>query len=145
MSFAFRRFSEVALSGGLKWPAPAAGEPPTLFVSAVLIKDTWIPDPSRNYLSDIAAGDRPRPKVVVGSRALVDGAADCTDIIFPKVPNEGFTYQGIVLIRDTAVAESSDLLVFHDTGVGWPVVPNGGNVVIQVSDGPNKLFRVKQG
>lgn len=134
MSFAFHKFSEYALKSQFSWE--------TGFVGATLIRDTWAPDPSKVRLSDIPGTQRPRPKVQVLGRALVDGAADSFDIVIPKVPDEGFTYIGVVLFLDTAVDDTSNLLVFINAGSGWPLTPNGGNVLIRPDPGPNKLFRI---
>lgn len=134
MSFAFHRFSEYALKSQFSWEAG--------FVGATLMRDTYPPDPSKVYLADIPGTQRPRPKVQVLGRALIDGAAESFDIIFPKVPNEGFTYIGIILFMDTAIEDTSRLLVYIDSGTGWPLAPNSGNVVVQVDPGPDRLFRI---
>jgi hypothetical protein len=135
MSFAYHKFSEYALSGALNWTTGT-------FVSAALIADTHTPDPTDVFLSDIPSADRPRAKTVLGGRALVDGSADSFDITFAKVPNAGLNYIGIVLFLDTAIESTSKLLVFHDSGTGWPVTPNGGNITVQVDSGVNRLFRI---
>lgn len=134
MSFAFHRFSEYALKSQFSWEAG--------FVGAALMRDTYTPDPAPVYVADIPVTHRPRPKVQVLGRALIDGAADSFDVIFPKVPNEGFTYIGIILFIDTAIDDTSKLLVYINSGIGWPLAPNGGNVVVQVDAGPDKLFRI---
>lgn len=134
MSFAFHKFSEYALTSQFSWQAG--------FVGAALMRDTYPPDPSLVFLADIPASQRPRPKVQVLGRALLDGAADCFDIVIPKVPDEGFDYIGVVLFIDTALEDTSQLLTFINAGAGWPLTPNGGNVVIRPDPGPNKLFRI---
>jgi hypothetical protein len=134
MSFAFHQFSSLTLGRQFAWTEG--------FVAASLIRDTWAPDPAPVFLTDIPATHRPRPKVQVQGRALIDGAADCFDIAFPKVPDEGFNYIGAVLFTDTGVEDTSRLLVYVNAGTGWPLSPNGGNVIIRPDPGPNKLFRI---
>jgi hypothetical protein len=134
MSFAFHGLSNLTLTRQFAWTEG--------FVGASLIRDGWAADPSPVNLSDIPGTSRPRPKVQVQGRVLTDGAADCGDIVFAKVPDEGFTYIGVVLFMDTGIEDTSRLLVYLNAGTGWPVTPNGGNVVYIPDPGPNKLFRI---
>lgn len=135
MSFAFHYFSEEVLAGRIIWT--------TGFYGACLMKDTYTPSPEGvRYLADLNVTHRPQPIVQVLGRALVDGAADSFDIVFPRVPELGYTYKGIVIFQNTGVEASSKLLVYHDSGVGWPVTPNNGNIVVQVDDGADRLFRI---
>jgi hypothetical protein len=136
MSFAFHGFSQDCLEGQAAWVGGS------VYISAQLVKDTWSATPVARYLADIPIAHRPITRALLGGRLLADGAADCADIIFPKVPAAAFAYQGVVFFYDTGVEASSRLIIFHDEGDDWPVTPNGGNIVILPSDGPDRLFRI---
>jgi hypothetical protein len=135
VSFAFHGFSQDCLDGSADWVGGT-------YVSAQLIKDTWVATPAVRYLADIPAAHRPAAKVILTARVLVDGAADCADMIFPKVAAAAYTFKGVVFFQDTAVESSSRLIIYHDNGDLWPVTPNGGNIGFAPSDGVDRLFRV---
>lgn len=134
MSFAFHQFSDRALSGQIAWGGGVW--------SAVLIASSWTPDPTDVFVTDIDVSHRPRPALQIGGRTLVDGAADCFDFAFPRVPVTGHIYQGVVIFQDTAIPATSRLAIFHDSAPEWPVTPNGGNIVVQIDAGVNRLFRI---
>lgn len=133
MSFAYHGFSDMCLRGNFNWLSG--------YFSALLVTDAFDEDPTLVYASAIPADVRPRERIILTGRTITDGAAGCLDIVFPAVP-VGHTFHGIVVLKDTADLTTSPLVIFHNEGTGWPLDSNGGNIVVTVSTGADKLFRI---
>ena len=52
----------------------------------------------------------------------------------------GATITQLVLYNDTGAAGTSQLIFLYDTATNLPVVPNGGNIIIQWAGAPNYVF-----
>ena len=69
-----------------------------------------------------------------------NGVADAHDLYLTSVT--GATSDSMIIYKDSGVLTTSWLIAFIDTATGLPFIPNGGNLVIQWDNGPNKIFRI---
>jgi hypothetical protein len=93
-----------------------------------------------SVLSDIAAIGRVATSGALTSKTVTLGVADAADVTLSAVTGDSFEY--IILYKDTGVATTSRLIACIDTATGLPCTPNGGDVIIQFDDGPNKIFKL---
>lgn len=91
------------------------------------------------FLSDIPAAARVAT-ATLGSKTASDGVADAADLTFNNVT--GDQAEAVVLYKDTGVESTSQLIAYIDTATGLPVTPSGSDIVIQWSDGSNKIFKL---
>jgi len=111
-------------------------------IKATLVSDGYTPDLAADEFVSASIGaymlGTPQTlasKTVAG--AIFD-AADCTfvSIAAPAV------IAGVAIYQDTGSLLTSKLIAWIDTGTGLPMVADGGDVVIQWSGGPDKIFRL---
>ena len=48
----------------------------------------------------------------------------------------------MVIYQDTGDVNTSRLIAFIDTATGLPVTPNGGDIVVEWSNGAVKIFKL---
>jgi hypothetical protein len=87
------------------------------------------------------------PQTLTG-KTVTNGIADCDDVTFTAVPT-GAAIGAIIIYQASAVGGGADvaqsaqrLIVYEDTADNLPVTPNGGNIVLAVNNGTNKLFKL---
>lgn len=90
------------------------------------------------FLSAIAAGARIATSGNLANKTITDGVFDADDIQLNAV--SGAESEAIVIYKDTGVAGSSPLIAYIDTATGLPITPNGGDIVVQWSNGVSKIF-----
>ena len=72
---------------------------------------------------------------------VTDGIADALDVTFSNVAAGGNS-EALVIYKDTGVSATSPLIAFIDTATGLPVTPNNGDIIVQWSNGANKIFKL---
>jgi hypothetical protein len=96
---------------------------------------------SDDFLDDIAAGARVATSGNFTSKTSTAGVADAADVTLSTV--SGASVESIVIYDDTPASESAKYLIaFIDTATGLPVTPNGGDIIIQWDNGPNRIFKL---
>lgn len=75
----------------------------------------------------------------LASKSITLGIFDAADVTFPAV-TAGDTCEAVVIWKDTGVAGTSPLIAYIDTITGFPLLTNGGDVVIQWDSGAYKIF-----
>lgn len=97
-----------------------------------LMASKYVFDESIGYAIDLpdTVGD---PIEVAGAR-IADGWAQCDTLKFSQV--RGPEVGGIVLFRDS----DGKLIVFHDSIEAFPMIPNGGDIEIEILE-PG-IFRI---
>lgn len=68
------------------------------------------------------------------------GVVDANDLVFSSV--SGDTCEAILLWKDTGTPSTSPLIAYMDSGTGFPITPNGGDITASWSDGANKIFKL---
>lgn len=94
---------------------------------------------THDFIDDVPGG------AVVATQALASktataGVCDAANTTFSTV--SGDQSEGLVLNKNTGTPATSALIVYIDTATGLPVTPNGGDIVVQWSDGAYKIFRL---
>lgn len=124
---------EAFLAGSLSWSSSA--------IKACLVTEDYEPNLGADqYLADI-----PEPHVVATSDSLTGktvtaGVADAADVILPSV--SGNPCNAIVIYQDSGSRATSRLIAYIGTASGLPVTPNGTDITLKWSDGPDKIFRL---
>lgn len=97
----------------------------------VLATDDDLADIPNNVYCRVGAA------VTVTVSSIASGIVNVGNITFPTVP-AGDAIQGVALYDDTHATKA--LILFTDTETGFPITPNGTNIVVQIDTGANKLF-----
>ena len=108
----------------------------------VIIIDTDEYEPNLNQdtvLSDIPAAARVAA-LPLTNRTAVDGVADADDVVFPSLM--GPSIEAVVIYQNTGDESTSRLIAFIDNAQGFPFEPDGRDMIIRWSDGPNKIFKL---
>ncbi|MBO0676773.1 hypothetical protein JRC04_04775 [Mycolicibacterium sp. S2-37] len=102
--------------------------------------DDYTPNSATHqYLSDIPIGARVATSSPFTAKSVTDGVADAADLTITGVT--GDVSEALVVYQDTGVATTSRLICFLDSAAGFPIYPNGGNVVVVFSSAPERIFR----
>lgn len=90
---------------------------------------------NHEFLSDVPAAARVAnvalANVTVG--VVGDGVVDCDDFSFTAVTGDAF--EAIVIVNDTGVEGTSELVALIDNGGSLSVTPDGGNINVTVAAG----------
>lgn len=92
---------------------------------------------AHNFFDDVSGASIGTPQTL-GSKTVTGGVFDAADSTFTAVT--GATVEALIIYKDTGSAATSPLIAFIDTGTGFPVTPNGGNIVVTWDNGANKIF-----
>jgi len=99
---------------------------------------------THEFVSDITGGGG---GTIVATTAaltgvtLTDGVVDHADPTFTSVA-AGAACAHLVLFKDTGNPSTSRLFYLIDTATGLPVTPDGGNILLTVDSGSNKLINL---
>lgn len=107
-------------------------------IKAVLV-DTDVYTP--NFATDNALDDVTGVVSTSGSfanKSVTGGVFDADPSTFTAVT--GNESEAIVIYQDTGVASTSILIAYIDSATGLPVTPNGTDIIVNWSDGANKIF-----
>ncbi len=94
---------------------------------------------NHEFLSDIPSGGRVASAALVGE-SLSGRVFDANDTTLVGVSGDEFEY--VVLYKHTGSDATARLIAIWDTATGLPLVPNGADVIIQWSNGANRIFRL---
>lgn len=108
-------------------------------LKVALVKNDYAQDlASDEFYTAISASVLGTPQTL-GSKTVTGGAFDAADVTFAAVP-AGSTLEGVVIYKDTGSGATSPLVAYIDTITGFPLVTNGGDVLIQWDNGAYKIF-----
>lgn len=126
---------EAFLDGNLDWAADA------FKVTLIDAADYVVNLATHDFYDDVTVAGRVATSGNLGSKTSTAGVADAADITFSAVT--GDQSEALVVWEDDAGAETADrLVVYLDTGTGFPVTPNGGDITVQWDAGANKIFKL---
>jgi len=125
---------EGFLRGDISWSADD--------IRVVLVDlDDYTPDfVNDQFLSDIPAIGRIATSSALAGKTTVAGVADADDVTWSLVT--GDESEAVVIYQNTGVDSTSRLIAYIDTVTGLPVIPNGGDIIVQWDNGPNKIFKL---
>lgn len=96
---------------------------------------------THEFLSDIAAGARIATSANLSGKTIADDAIfDASDTSFANV--SGAQSEALVIYRDSGNANTSQLLIYIDTGTNLPVTPTGGDISVIWSNGATKIAQL---
>ena len=107
-------------------------------IKARLVKNTYAQNLSTDEFISSVTEITGSTDQTLANPSVTNGVFDADDITFTAVP-AGEISEGVVIYKDTGVAETSPLLMYIDTITGFPLATNGGNVVIQWDNGAYKI------
>lgn len=93
-------------------------------------------------LADIPVPARVTDGVPLVGKSSTGGAAAAAPVTFSAVPAGSYPVTGLILYIHDVAESLSRLLVWIDTGIGFPVQPNGGDIIVVWDTGLNKIFRL---
>lgn len=114
---------EGFLGGDIDWDAN------NIKVTLVDSADYVVNLSTHDFYNDVTAGGRVATSGNLASKTKTNGTADAADVTFSAVT--GDVSEALVVWADTTVESSSRLIVYIDTGTGFPVTPNGGDITVQ--------------
>ena len=99
---------------------------------------------AHRFLTAIPVGARVAISPALIGKSNVNGVLDASDVTVVGV--SGSTVEAIVVFKDTGTEATSPLIGVWDSTApgesGLPLIPNGGDVVISFSDGPDKVINL---
>lgn len=96
---------------------------------------------NHEFLSDIPSAGRRAMSNALTGKTTTAGVAGADDITWDPIA-AGDPCQAVVFIKYTGTASTSPLISYHDTATDLPMTPNGGAMILRVSNGANKLFKL---
>lgn len=95
---------------------------------------------THEFLDDVTSAGIVATSENIGDKDSTIGIADAGDVTFPLVT--GDTFEALIIYKDTGDASTSPLIAYIDEAGGFPVTPNGGDIVIQWDNEINKIFKI---
>lgn len=96
---------------------------------------------SHTALDDVPSGARvATSSASLAGKTTLAGVCDATDLTLSSVI--GDQAEALILYLHTGTEGTSILIAYIDTGTGFPVTPNGGDIIIQWDSGANKIFKL---
>lgn len=122
------------LTGAIDW----ADVPTNISVALVDTGSYTVDLANHTNMSSVVAGVIAEVPLI--TRTAVAGVADAADVTFTSVT--GLQSEALVIFLDTGVDANDTLIAYIDTATGLPVTPNTGDIIVQWSDGVNKIFKL---
>lgn len=92
------------------------------------------------FLSEIPVDEIVSKTLITGKTISGRRSFDADDLVFPSV--SGQTVTQLVIVKSTGIADSSPLIAYYDDVAGLPLTPNGGDIIVTWSDGPERIFKL---
>ena len=125
------------LSGDIDWSDVGTN----ISVALVDVGDYTVDLANHTSMADVKAVPAALvAEVPLITRTAVAGVADAADVTFTTV--SGDQSEALVIFLDTGVDANDTLIAYIDTATGLPVTPNTGDIIVQWSDGVNKIFKL---
>lgn len=122
------------LEGNIDWMSD------NIKVTLVDANDYFVNLASDEFYSDIPVQARVATSQNLTNKTSIAGVADADDITFSGVT--GDVAEALVIWQDTGDESTSRLIAYMGFATGLPVAPNGGDISVQWSNGPNKIFKL---
>ena len=107
-------------------------------IKVALVSSSYTYSAAHEFLSDLGATTLGTDQALA-SKTVTDGVFDAADSVHTAVTG-GSTASAWVIYKDTGVAASSPLLMHIDTGTGFPMATNGGDITTQWSSSSSKIL-----
>jgi hypothetical protein len=133
-NFMYDKARQAFLDADIDWSADD--------IRAILV-DTALYTPVQatdTFLTSIAGGARIATSGAFTGKTSTDGVADAADVTFTAVT--GATTEAIVIYKHTGSDATARLILFLDTVTGIPFTPSGADIIVQWSNGADKIFKL---
>lgn len=108
-------------------------------IKVALVKNDYAQNLTTDeFYSSISASVLDTP-VSLTAKSVTGGVFDADDVTFTAVA-AGDVSEAVVLYKDTGNPATSPLIAYIDDLTGFPYTTNGGDVLIQWSNGAYKIF-----
>ena len=106
-------------------------------IKAYLAPSAYVYSAAHEFLSDLGTTiGTPQPLL---NKVVPLGVFDADDVTFAALA-PGSTVKAVVLVRDTGIPGTSNLVMYIDTVTGLPMSTNGADLTIKWSDGGYRIF-----
>ena len=122
------------LAGSLDWDAH------NFKLSLIDNADYTVAIDTHDFYDDVPGGAIVGTSGNLANKTNTLGVADCDDVTISAVSGDPF--ESIICRRDSGSAATSELVLYIDTATGLPATPNGGDIILQIDSGVNKLFKL---
>lgn len=95
---------------------------------------------AHQFLTSIPAAARVGTPVSLTGKTVTGGVFDADDTVLAAVTGDQF--EALVLFNDTGTEATSQVIAYIDSATGLPTTPNGADINIIWSSGPNRIFSV---
>lgn len=127
----YAKGKEKMLSGAINFASDT--------IKVALIKNNYAQNLSTDeFYTSISAHVLNTPQTLT-SKSVTGGVFDAADPTFTAVTAADVS-EGVVIYKETGVAETSPLLAYIDTITGFPLTTNGGDITVQWDGGSFKIF-----
>lgn len=98
-------------------------------------------DAAHDFLADVAAGARVSTSAAMTGKSVTDGVFDADDVTLPGAT--GDQSEAVIIYQHTGNDATARLIVFIDQATsGLPVLPNGGDILLQWSNSASRIFKL---
>jgi hypothetical protein len=74
----------------------------------------------------------------LSNKTTTNGVFDADDATFTSVT--GANCEALIIFQNTGTQSTSRLIAYIDSATGLPILPNGGDITVAFSSGPNRIF-----
>jgi hypothetical protein len=108
-------------------------------VKAVLVSTAYTPNMGADEFFPAISTFVIGTPVTLTNKSIAGGVFSSDNADFGILP-AGSTAKGVALYIDSGVPGTSPLYLFEDTITGFPFATNGGQVIVQLANGPYAIF-----
>ena len=108
-------------------------------IKVALVKNTYPQNLSTDEFFSVVSSYVLGTPQTLANKSITNGVFDADDATFAAV-TAGDTSEGVVIYKDTGTASTSPLIAYIDTITGFPLLTNGGDIVVQWDSGAYKIF-----
>jgi hypothetical protein len=111
-------------------------------IRVILLGTGYTYDSADEFVSDLTPGSNEIARSAAGlsGKSVTDGVFDATDLVFTAL--SGAQVKSVVLFKHTGSDATARVLLYLDTGTGFPFTPNGADFTIAWDNGANKIFKI---
>ena len=105
---------------------------------------------AHKFVSEVtgAGGTLVATSAAFSTKTATAGVADAADVVFATV-TAGAAIPAIIIYQSSAIGGGADvatsaqrLIAYMDSGINFPVTPNGQNITVAFDNGALKIFRL---
>ena len=110
-------------------------------VKVFAVSNAYTFSAAHTAVNDVTAAMRMHTSVALSSKTFTAGVFDAADLTLTAASSAS-AINALSLYTEAGSSASSTLMVYIDTGTGFPVTTNGGNIIVQWDGGANKIYKL---